>query len=70
MVWYARARLRSLLRRFVGDERGLEMIEIALIAALVVIVSIVIVRKVGVGIQENFQDLCEGIRDQGDCSTK
>lgn len=71
--WLTMSRLwlRTTLGRVVRDQRGLEMIEIVLIAALVIIVSIVIWRNLGTVLVKRIAVLCEAIaEDPAQCATQ
>ncbi|HEY3365650.1 MAG TPA: hypothetical protein VGK74_11395 [Symbiobacteriaceae bacterium] len=50
-----------------SDEHGMEMIEIVLIAALVVIMSILAWKFLGFAIQSKLHELCEDIVGAGKC---
>lgn|GEM_PF-3739361 len=71
LISMARARLRSALSKFVRDQQGLEMIEIVLISALVILVTIVIWRNFGNVLVKRIAVLCEAIAENpADCATQ
>ena len=47
----------DLLKRFVGEERGLEMVEWAIVAALITTASAFTMRTIGVFVNTNFSTL-------------
>jgi Flp pilus assembly pilin Flp len=47
----------DLLKRFVGEERGLEMVEWAIVAALITTASAFTMRAIGVFVNANFSIL-------------
>lgn len=71
LLTLARVRLRSALSKVVTDQRGLEMIEIVLISALVILVTIVIWRNFGNVLVKRISVLCEAIAENpADCATQ
>jgi len=63
--------LRRILSKIVRDQRGLEMIEVVLIAALVIIVCIVIWRNLGTVLVKRIAVLCEAIAENPtECATQ
>jgi Flp pilus assembly pilin Flp len=55
------SRLRALLAALLGREEGQDMIEYALLAALISIVAIVMILAVGPYIQNTFQDVANAL---------
>lgn len=71
LLTMARVQLRRALSRVVQDQRGLEMIEIVLISALVIIVSIVIWRNFGNVLVKRVAVLCQAVAENpSDCATE
>jgi hypothetical protein len=58
---------RAALYELRGDQRGLETIEIVLIAALLIVGSIIFWRFLGYGVQLRLFGLCEAIAEKGAC---
>ena len=56
-------KLRQILRRFVKDEKGLETVEYAIIAALITIGAIVTIGLVGDEVTLRFGDLLAGLQN-------
>jgi Flp pilus assembly pilin Flp len=54
-------RVKAVLKWLRGDQRGLETIEIVLIAALVIVGSIVLWRTIGGGVRDNLGKLCDAV---------
>lgn len=72
LLWLkGRSLLRKGLSSFVRDQRGLEMIEIVLISALVIIVSLVIWRNFGTVMVKRIAVLCEAVAENpSECAVK
>ena len=49
--------MKSILKKFVSDEQGLETVEYALIAALITIAAIVAITNVGGSVNTKFEQL-------------
>lgn len=49
--------MKALIKKFVKDERGLETVEYAIIAGLIVVGSIVTIVSIGGFVLAKFQDL-------------
>ena len=47
----------SMVRRFVSDDKGLETVEYAIIAALITLASIATITAVGLSVSAKFDDL-------------
>jgi len=54
-------RLRELIGRFTSREEGQDMVEYALLAALISIVAIAIIVLVGPYLKDLFQDIVSGL---------
>jgi len=50
-------RMGRIIRRFVSDEKGLETVEYAIIAALITLAAILTITLVGVHVNEKFEEL-------------
>jgi pilus assembly protein Flp/PilA len=53
--------MKALLKRFVKDEKGLETVEYAIIAALITLAAIVTIGLVGNQVNVKFQDLLNAL---------
>jgi Flp pilus assembly pilin Flp len=49
------------LRSFLSDERGLETVEYAIIAGLIVVGVIVVIKSIGTHVKEKFDALDTGL---------
>ena len=49
--------IRSLIRRFIRDERGLEVVEYAVIAGLITLAAVATITAVGLLTHEKFSTL-------------
>ena len=49
--------MKNLLKKFVADERGLESVEYAIIAGLIVVGTIATIASIGVWVNGKFTDL-------------
>ncbi|KKL96389.1 hypothetical protein LCGC14_1844960 [marine sediment metagenome] len=49
------------MRKFVGDERGLETVEYAIIAGLIVVGTIGLIASIGVWVNTKFGQLDSGL---------
>ena len=56
-------RVAEIVKRFVKDERGLETVEYAIIAALITIGAIVTIGLVGDEVAARFNDLLGALQD-------
>ena len=56
--------MKALLKRFVKDEKGLETVEYAIIAGLIVVGTIVLIASIGDWVYDKF-----GLLDSGLAST-
>jgi Flp pilus assembly pilin Flp len=61
IVRYLSIKARAALYELRGDQRGLETIEIVLIAALVIVGSIFLWKAIGGGVTDRLTELCKGI---------
>ena len=53
--------MKALVKKFVKDERGLETVEYAIIAGLIVVGTIATVVSIGVWVQGKFEALNTGL---------
>ena len=53
--------MRSVVKKFLKDERGLETIEYAIIAGLIVVGSVATIVSIGNWVQNKFTALEEGL---------
>ncbi len=58
--------MKKLLRRFVRDERGLELSEYAVMAALVIVVAVGAVMALGVEIDAIFDKLLAALQGRAE----
>lgn len=66
VLTFLRIKARAALYEWRVDQRGMEMIEIVLIAALVIIGSIVFWKFLGTAVTKRLWDLCNGV-NEGHC---
>ena len=57
--------MKSLLRRFVSDEQGLETIEYAIIAGMIVVISIATIGAIGLWVNDKFTQVLEALNGGG-----
>ena len=53
--------MKNVIKRFIADERGLETVEYAIIAALITVGAIITITSVGVLVKARFQDLADSL---------
>ena len=51
----------SILKRFLSDERGLETVEYAIIAGLIVVALIALMSAIGTKVKDKFQALHDAL---------
>ena len=56
----------SMLKKFWSDEAGLETVEYAIIAALIVVGTLIAITSIGGKVQATFEDLDSKLPDGGD----
>jgi hypothetical protein len=66
IVKYLSIKARAAMYNLRGDQRGLETIEIVLIAALVIVGSVLLWKYLGEGVKVRLYDLCQGV-NEGHC---
>jgi len=53
--------MKNLVKKFLCDERGLETVEYAIIAGLIVVATIGVIASIGGWVQEKFTALDDGL---------
>ena len=53
--------MKNLVKKFVKDERGLETVEYAIIAGLIVVGTIATIASIGVWVNGKFNELDSGL---------
>lgn len=55
--------MKNMLKRFMKDERGLELAEWAIMAALIIAVAATVITLLGQAISDRFQEVTDAITD-------
>jgi len=53
--------MKSLVKEFLSDERGLETVEYAIIAGIIVVATLGVIASIGGWVKEKFTALDEGL---------